>query len=111
MQSKPMDEQTVEALERLIAVQVKVAEQNTKILEKLESLNSRLEFANGKIASAEMRQCQTTGEGTDAARMADAFERGQNALVSSHTLRAPAAVEVMAGVRPGTCSIHRHWCQ
>ena len=36
-------------------------------------------------ANAEMRQCQTSGEGTDACRMADCYVRGQSASISRNT--------------------------
>ena len=38
-----------------------------------------------KVACAEMRQCQTTGEGTDAARMLGLYLRGHSAQWTKHT--------------------------
>ena len=55
--------------------------------------NELLSGLSTKAYNAEMRQCHTSGQSTDAIRMAEFFFRAESALLSSHTQR--SLVEMM----------------
>ena len=59
--------------------------QNAELLELLNRGIGFLEYLCEKACCAEMRQCQTTGEATDASRMTSNYLRAQSALWSTHT--------------------------
>ena len=58
--------------------------QNAELLELLNRGIGFLEYICEKASCAEMRQCQTTGESTDASRMTSNYLRAQSALWSTH---------------------------
>ena len=69
--AKPMDERMVELLEEMRKLTAKTVEQNERVVQKLENVEDKLEYLKDKINIAEMRQCQSNAQGTDAARSDD----------------------------------------
>ena len=49
----------------------------------LDQLSKGIHYLAEKAKNAEMRQCQTSGEGTDAARMTGAYLQGDSAMWST----------------------------
>ena len=78
---------------KLIEQQTKMIEEQTKMLEKANKRDEKVAWETQAwmnkmqdlCKNAEMRPCQTSGEGTDACRMADMFVRGQSASISRNT--------------------------
>ena len=70
--------------------QIDAIKQQSRVLDniakKLGNLTKIVEDLDHRVTCAEMRQTETQGEGTDAARMRDAYARGESALLSRHSL-------------------------
>ena len=81
--SKPMDERTLEVLEKLCRLGDKQVEQNNKIIEQLQKLGKQNQYIGETISIAEMRQCQANAQGTDASRMTASYFKAESALWSS----------------------------
>ena len=75
-------------MERLFALVVegqnKLVEGQNKLLEVMTYQTHVLEKVADKISNVEMRQCATSGEGTDASRMTSHYFRGNSALWAKH---------------------------
>jgi methyl-accepting chemotaxis protein len=108
-QTKLIEQQTkmIEQQTKLIEQQTKMIEEQSKMLEKASKRDEKVAWETqarmnkmqdlGK--NAEMRQCQTSGEGTDACRMADCYVRGQSASISrtTETARVKYVIERCSG--------------
>ena len=62
------------------------ADETQAKIELLRSIAAQVEFCAGKQDAMERRQCDSEARGTDAARMADLWTRGEHANISDQTV-------------------------
>ena len=74
----------IEGQNKLVEGQNKLVEGQNKLLEVITYQTKVLEKVADKISNVEMRQCATSGEGTDASRMTSHYFRGNSALWAKH---------------------------
>ena len=80
-----MFSKVIAAIETNNKMQKQIVELLENQKQTVECQSTVLEYISEKASCAEMRQCQTAGEATDASRMTSNFLRAKSALWSNHT--------------------------